>query len=85
MVYNVISPDGSGQSEDAVSWIERQMTRREWRRADLTRGLHVPSGNVSRSMNSRQSIDVTYVKRIADVFHADEALLLSLAGQSNAR
>jgi hypothetical protein len=36
-------------------------------------------------MNSRQSIDVTYVKRIADVFHADEALLLSLAGQSNAR
>lgn len=62
-----------------VAWMRRELQRREWTQADLSRKLNVPSGSVSRWMHGQRP-QPYYCDLLADVFGADVDEVLTLAG-----
>jgi transcriptional regulator with XRE-family HTH domain len=91
---NMIHPDGStaaahpgagprrlaiGESA-LVPWLERQLASREWRQADLARGLGISTGMVSNWLTGQRRVSPYYCERIAALFGADVDYLLALAG-----
>lgn len=67
-------------AEDRIGdWLNRQLARREWSRADFARQLRVGSGTVSKWFNGH-SPSSAYSRRIAEVLGVDPRLVLILAG-----
>lgn len=62
-----------------AAWLDRQLARREWSRADFARHLGVGTGTVSKWFGGRQP-SPEYSDRIADVLGADPDVVLALAG-----
>ena len=63
-----------------VPWLERQLAAREWRQADLARGLGISTGMVSNWLTGQRRVSPYYCERIAALFGADVDYLLALAG-----
>ena len=63
-----------------VPWLERQLASREWRQADLARGLGISTGMVSNWLTGQRRVSPYYCERIAALFGADVDYLLALAG-----
>ena len=63
-----------------VPWLERQLAARDWRQADLARGLGISTGMVSNWLTGQRRVSPYYCERIAALFGADVDYLLALAG-----
>ena len=63
-----------------VPWLERQLAAREWRQADLARGLGISTGMVSNWLTGQRRVSPYYCEQIAALFGADVDYLLALAG-----
>lgn len=62
------------------AWIARQLERREWTAAELSRRLGVSSGRVSEWTTGKSRPTSASCLRLADVFDADPDEVLALAG-----
>ena len=65
---------------DIATWIRRQLERREWSPADLTRHLGVGTGRVSEWLSGKRRPSPASCLKLADVFDADPDVVLALAG-----
>ena len=63
-----------------VPWLERQLAARDWRQADLARGLSVSTGMVSNWLTGQRRVSPYYCEQIAALLGADVDYLLALAG-----
>lgn len=63
-----------------VPWLERQLAARDWRQADLARGLGVSTGMVSNWLTGQRRVSPYYCEQIAALLGADVDYLLALAG-----
>jgi transcriptional regulator with XRE-family HTH domain len=66
--------------EDLSTWIRRQMDRRDWKAADLSRHMGVGSGRISEWLNRQRRPSPESCIKLADVFGADPDDVLALAG-----
>ena len=66
--------------EDLSTWIRRQMDRRGWKAADLSRQMGVGSGRISEWLNRQRRPSPESCIKLADVFGADPDDVLALAG-----
>jgi transcriptional regulator with XRE-family HTH domain len=66
--------------EDIGSWIRRQMVRREWSAADLSRRMGASSGRISEWMSGKRRPSPESCLRLADAFGVDPDVVLTLAG-----
>ncbi len=65
---------------DIAHWLQRQLARREWSAADLSRQLGVGNSTVAMWLRRERVPNPQSVDRIADVLGADVDYLLTLAG-----
>ncbi len=63
-----------------VPWLERQLAARDWKQADLARGLGVSTGMVSNWLTGQRRVSPYYCEQIAALLGADVDYLLALAG-----
>ena len=66
--------------DDIGSWIRRQMVRRDWSAAELSRRMGASSGRVSEWMSGKRRPNPESCLRLADVFNVDPDVVLALAG-----
>lgn len=62
------------------AWLERQLARREWSKADLARRMGVANGDVSRWARDERTPSPVTIDKMADVLSVDVDFLLTLAG-----
>ena len=72
--------EAARQDEDLSTWIRRQMARRGWKAADLSRQMGVGSGRISEWLNRQRRPSPESCIKLADVFGADPDDVLALAG-----
>ena len=63
-----------------VPWLAHQLEQRDWRQADLARGLGVSTGMVSNWLTGQRRVSPYYCEQIAVLLGADVDYLLALAG-----
>jgi transcriptional regulator with XRE-family HTH domain len=69
------------KAEESIgAWIRRQMTRREWSAAELSRRMDVSSGRISEWISGKRIPSSASCLRLADVFDVDPDVVLTLAG-----
>jgi transcriptional regulator with XRE-family HTH domain len=66
--------------ETIGAWIRRQMTRREWSAAELSRRMAISSGRISEWLTGKRIPSSASCIRLADVFEVDPDVVLTLAG-----
>jgi transcriptional regulator with XRE-family HTH domain len=77
----VASESGTERAgEDIGAWIRRQLTRRDWKAADLSRRMGVSPGRISEWINSERRPSPASCVKLADAFGAELDDVLALAG-----
>jgi len=61
-------------------WLQHQLDRREWTKAEFARRLGVANGDVSRWVRDERVPSPASIDRIADVLGVDVDLALTMAG-----
>ena len=75
------SAEGSLKADETIgAWIQRQMRRRGWSAAELSRRMDVSSGRISEWTNGKRQPSSASCIRLADVFDVDPDVVLTLAG-----
>ena len=69
---------------DIAAWIGRQLERRDWSAADLSRRTGIGSGRISEWMTGKRRPSPASCLRLADVFNVDPDDVLALAGHREA-
>ena len=66
--------------EQIGPWIRRQLARREWNAAELSRRMGVGSGRLSEWIGGKRIPNPASCMRLADVFDVDPDVVLTIAG-----
>lgn len=65
---------------DFVTWLEDELTKREWSRADLSRKSGIASPQITRVLNREQNPGKMFCEGIARAFDLPEEIIFRNAG-----